>query len=183
MQLRNKKLLTAWAKENNWPLPNSSLIPIFVTIVTRHKLSLISGEIDDTLDRIFLLADRIDEAVTAGNIVAVALFKERLDEEKVKLTSLRRLLDKEGPVKKEPENGITDEMIQRAKDSPIEELLPEELKRGRCRCPVHGGKNPMSFEVKNNRGRCHSCHWEGDTIQLLIDTRSMSFVQAVRYLQ
>ncbi|MDD5527326.1 MAG: CHC2 zinc finger domain-containing protein [Candidatus Omnitrophica bacterium] len=183
MMHQTREKVKQHAEENGYPAPSSTLTPIFVSLVTRHKLSIIMGEIDKMIARLFVLNDALDNAIEENNLVAVVLIKTRLDEEKAKLRSYERLLDKEGPVKKEPENGITDEMIQRAKDSPIEELLPEELKRGRCRCPVHGGKNPMSFEVKNNRGRCHSCHWEGDTIQLLIDTRSMSFVQAVRYLQ
>lgn len=78
---------------------------------------------------------------------------------------------------------ITDDMIARAKDYPIENLLPEEVKRGRCRCPVHNGDNTMSFSVKNNRGKCFSCGWEGDTIKYVMDTQGLTFPDAVKRLQ
>lgn len=80
------------------------------------------------------------------------------------------------------ENGITDEMIQRAKEYPFEDLLPEPLRRGRCKCPVHEGKNSQSFSVKDNKGKCHSCGWYGDTIKFVMDTQGLTFVEAVRKL-
>ena len=169
-------------QENGYPPPSSMLTPVFVGLVTRHKLSLIVGEIDQLIDRLFDLSARLDEAIEENNLVAVVLIKTRLDEEKAKLRAYERLLDKEGPVPREPENGITDEMIARAKEYPFEDLLLTELKRGRCACPIHTGKNQTSFEVRNNRGRCHSCQWEGDTIKFVMDTEGYSFPQAVRKL-
>lgn len=171
------------AKENNYPPPSSMLTPIFVSLVTRHKLSLVMGEIDQLIDRLFVLEASLDAAIEENNLVAVVLIKDRLDEEKKKLAAYERLLDKEGPVSREPENGITDEMIARAKEYPFEDLLPTELKRGRCACPIHTGTNQTSFEVRNNRGRCHSCGWEGDTIKYVMDTEGYLFPQAVRKLQ
>jgi len=171
------------AQENNYPPPSSMLTPIFVSLVTRHKLSLIMAEIDRMIDRLFVLDSSLDAAIKEGNLVAVVLIKDRLDEEKKKLAAYERLLDKEGPVPREPENGITDEMIARAKEYPFEDLLPTPLKHGRCACPIHNGNNSQSFSVKNNRGKCHSCQWEGDTIQYIMDTEGYNFVQAVRRLQ
>ena len=80
-------------------------------------------------------------------------------------------------------NEITDEMKKRAREFPFVDLLPGELKRNRCACPIHGGKNVMSFEVKNNRGKCYSCHWTGDTVQFMMDTQGLSFPDAVKRLQ
>lgn len=78
-------------------------------------------------------------------------------------------------------NGITDDMIERAREYPFEDLLPA-LIRGRCKCPIHEGENTMSFSVKNNQGHCFSCHWHGDTIRFLQDTEGLTFQQAVRRL-
>lgn len=171
------------AKENNYPPPSSMLTPIFVSLVTRHKLSLIMEEIDVVTDRLFFLNARLDEAIEENNLVAVVLIKERLDEEKRKLRAYERLVAKEGPMFKKEIGSITDEMIARAKEFPFEELLPEPLKHGRCKCPIHGGKNSQSFSVKDNMGKCHSCGWFGDTIKYVRDTEGYSFPQAVMRLQ
>lgn len=174
-----------FAKENNYPAPSSMLTPIFVSLVTRHKLSIIMGEIDKMIDRLFVLNDALDDAIEKNNLVAVVMLKDRLDEEKAKLRSYERLVEKESPVRKEPENGITDEMIQRAKEYPMEELLEQygyQVKLHRTRCPIHGGKNPTSFSIKDNRGVCH-CGWHGDTIALLMELEGCSFVETVKRLQ
>lgn len=184
MNYATRQKVKAWAKENGWPTGSpQALVAIYTGLVVRHKLSMIAQEIDETVDRIMLLNDRIRMAIEEGNLVALVLLKERKDEEKAKLAALKRLLERESPMKPKPKEGeITDDMIAKAKDHPMEYLLPEPLKRGRCKCPVHSGKNEMSFSVKNNQGKCWSCHWEGDSIQLLMDLTGKSFPDAVRYL-
>lgn len=187
MNRATRQKLKAWAREEGWPEPSSTLVPIIATLVTANKLALICAEVDQTVDRILLLKGRINDAVAEANLTAVLLLKDRYEEEKKKLASLERLLDREAPVKKEAKEGeITDDMIARARDYPFEELLPEELKRGRCRCPIHSGKNAMSFSVKDNLGKCFSCGWPngkaGDTIQFVMDTMGLTFPDAVRRL-
>ncbi|OPY83262.1 MAG: DNA primase [Syntrophorhabdus sp. PtaU1.Bin153] len=185
MMHQTREKVKQHAEENGYPAPSSTLTPIFASLVTRHKLSIIMGEIDKMIDRLFVLNDALDNAIEENNLVAVVWIKTRLDEEKAKLRSYERLLDKESPVRKKPENGITDEMIQRAKEYPMEELLEQygyQVKLHRTRCPVHGGKNPTSFSIKDNRGVCH-CGWHGDTIALLIELKGCSFVEAVKRLQ
>lgn len=183
MNRTTRSKVVQFARENDYPPPSSSLTPIFVSLVTRHKLSIIMGEVDALIDRLFVLNGRLDEAIEENNLVAVVLIKERLDEEKRKLRAYERLVAKEGLMFKKEIGSITDEMIARAKEFPFEELLPEPLKHGRCKCPIHGGKNSQSFSVKNNRGKCHSCGWYGDTIKYVMDTEGYSFPQAVRRLQ
>ena len=182
MNYITRQKVKEFAKENNYPAPSSTLTPIFVSLVTRHKLSIIMGQIDEMIDRLLVLNARLDEVVEEGNLVAVVLIKDRLNEEKAKLRAYERLLEKESPMPRKETNGITDAMIERAKEYPFEDLLPEPLKLGRCKCPIHGGSNPQSFSVRNNRGRCHSCSWYGDTIKYVMDTEGRSFVEAVRRL-
>jgi hypothetical protein len=183
MNHATRQKVKAWAKENGWPEPSSTLIPIATALITARKLSLICGGIERTVERLMLLRDRINDAVSQGNLMCVLLLKERYEEEKLKLAAFERLLDREAPMKKEAREGeITDAMIQRARDYPFEELLPEQLRRGRCRCPIHQGKNAMSFEVKDNYGKCYSCSWHGDTIKYVMDTQGKSFPEAVRSL-
>ena len=187
MNRETRGKVVQFAKERNYPPPGQIYKVIYAALVVQHKLSLIMREIDQTIDLIMLLNDRIAMSIREGNMTAIVLMKERKDEEKARLARLERLLMRESPMKKEPdENEITDEMILRAKDYPFEDLLPEGLKRGRCRCPIHAGQNTMSFSVKNNRGKCFSCGWphgkSGDTIQFLMDTQGLSFPDAVRRL-
>ena len=183
MNHETRQKVKAWAKEKGWPEPSAALTPIAVSLIVLHKLSAIADEMDETVDRIMLLNDRTEQAIHEGNLTAVLLLKERRQEEMEKLAAYERLLDREAPMKKEAREGeITDVMIQRAREYPFEDLLPEQLRRGRCRCPIHAGKNTMSFSVKDNRGKCWSCQWEGDTIKYVMDTQGKSFPEAVRSL-
>jgi hypothetical protein len=76
---------------------------------------------------------------------------------------------------------ITPDMIGQAKLFPFEQL--HHFDRGRSACPLHGGKNPMSFAiVKGNKARCHSCGWYGDTIKFVQETEGLTFQEAVRRL-
>lgn len=171
-----------YAKENGYPLPGN-ILPLITHLTVRHRCSTIMTDIDGMIDRLIVLNGRLSEAIEENNLVAVVLIKERLDEEKAKLRAYERLVAKEAPMFKRDVDTITDEMIQRAKEYPFEDLLPHPLKRGRCACPVHTGKNNQSFSVKNNRGKCHSCGWFGDTIKYVMDTEGYSFPQAVMRLQ
>jgi hypothetical protein len=76
---------------------------------------------------------------------------------------------------------ITDEMIERAREYPYDQLIT--LNRNRMApCPFHGDKAP-SFSVKNNRGTCFGCHWKGDTIAFVMEKDGVTFADAVRRLQ
>jgi len=183
LNTRTRKTVREYAKENGYPEPSLALQPILSALVVKHKLSIICAEIDEITDRLFLLHDRIDIAIEEGNLTCIVLLRERLEEEKKKLAAMERLLKMEAPMKQKPAEGeITEEMIQRARDYPFENLLTEGLQRGRCRCKIHSGKNPTSFEVKNNYGRCHSCGWHGDALKYFMDTQGISFPEAVRKL-
>lgn len=179
-----REKVALWADEMGWGTPGQMYKAIYTALVVQHKLSLIMREMDEIVDTMFIVQEGLDKAVAEGNFVATILLKERMNEEKTKLKAYERLLAREAPVKKEPKKDeITDDMISRARDYPFESLLPEELKRGRCRCPIHTGTNAMSFEVKNNYGRCYSCGWHGDSIKYVMDTAGKSFPDTVRSLQ
>lgn len=78
------------------------------------------------------------------------------------------------------EGGITDADIQRAKEVPIENFL-KVTGRGNVSCPFHDDKNP-SMSIKNNRFKCFSCQRSGDVIDLYMETRGISFLEAVKEL-
>lgn len=93
-----------------------------------------------------------------------------------------RLIELRRQPKAENSNNITDEHIQKAKDHPIENLLPEEVKRGMTLCPLHNEKSP-SFQVKkNNTFVCYGCNEHGDSIDLYMKLNNVPFLTAVRAL-
>ena len=67
----------------------------------------------------------------------------------------------------------------------LEQILAENgitSKRGRCPCPLHNGKNPTSFRVKNGNFSCFSCQAKGDVITLTQLLYNLDFKQALEYL-
>lgn len=181
MQRETRQKVGDYAQENDLPEPRDPIQSLVTALIISRKLSLICDEIDGIVDRIYFIHDRINDAIEDGNLVAVVMLKDRLEEERAKLRAYERLLEKEGPLDRR-EGEITDEMIRRAKEYPFEDLLPEPLKLGRCKCPVHTGSNQSEFTVKNNYGRCFSCGWHGDTIKYVQDTEGLTFREAVRKL-
>ncbi len=74
---------------------------------------------------------------------------------------------------------ITDEMIARAKESPIEDMYDGQLRRGTGLCPFHEEKTP-SFNIKNNKFNCFGCGEHGDAIDFYMKTNNCNFIQAVK---
>lgn len=79
---------------------------------------------------------------------------------------------------------ITDADIEVAKTYPIIEILGVQSDRRNIKCPSqeHKDKKP-SCEIKNNFAYCHSCGKSWDSIQLLMDLRGFSFIEAVKQLR
>lgn len=77
---------------------------------------------------------------------------------------------------------VTDDMIALAKKVPFNKLIKLEVvgNRAKCLCPFHNEKTP-SFVVygDTNRGHCHGCGKNVDTIQFLVETKKLEFNQAV----
>lgn len=76
-------------------------------------------------------------------------------------------------------NGITDEMIQRAREYPIESFVT--VKRSMALCPFHDDKNP-SMSIRNNHFYCFACNAHGDAIEFVMKRDGLSFVAAIRTL-
>jgi hypothetical protein len=74
---------------------------------------------------------------------------------------------------------ITPEMIERAKDYPLENLI--EVKHGKALCCFHDDHNP-SMGIKNNRYHCFACGAKGDPIDFISKRDGVSFHEAVRWL-
>lgn len=74
---------------------------------------------------------------------------------------------------------ITDEMIERAKNYPIADLI--EVRNRQARCPFHEDKT-ASMHQYGNRLHCFSCNKSWDTIGLVMDRDGLPFRAAIRRL-
>lgn len=88
---------------------------------------------------------------------------------------------KRDPINKERKIKITPELIQKAKEYPIENLL-EINRAGFTRCFAHNDKKPSAY-CKKNFVHCFVCQKSWDTIQILIDRDGRTFRDAVLQLQ
>jgi len=103
------------------------------------------------------------------------------EELKKQFQSTLRLIE----IKEQPTSpsSITPEDIQRAKEYPIENLLPEPPRRNMARCPIHEDKT-ASFQIKkNNTFTCYGCNEFGDAIDLYQKLHNSNFIEAVKALQ
>lgn len=82
-----------------------------------------------------------------------------------------------------PENKseITNNMILKAKDYPIIELLQNNASNDMTNCIAHKDRTP-SMSVKNNRAHCFSCGFKGDTIDVYMKLHRVDFKTAVKNL-
>lgn len=175
--------IKVWVQENGWPTPGRMFQIILVMLICRHRLSLVSELVDECIDRIEFTREGVDRAMSQGNLMALVFLKGRLDDEEKNLAALSAMLGREGPMRKAHDD--TARMIESAREHSFEDLLSSygcRVRLHRTRCPVHEGKNPSSFEVRNNRGRCHSCGWSGDSIDLVMKMDNCTFMEAVRRL-
>lgn len=78
-------------------------------------------------------------------------------------------------------NGITDEMIQRAREYPFEKLV-EIGRGGMVRCPFHGDKSP-SMLIRRGFAYCFGCGRSFNPIDWVMEKEGVDFVEAVRRLQ
>lgn len=90
------------------------------------------------------------------------------------------LVYKGQPNWKPNENIITPDMVERAKDYPIENLI--DTRRGFALCCFHQDKNPSMY-IKNNFAHCFSCGKTADTIDVYRQLYGATFPEAVKALQ
>jgi hypothetical protein len=92
------------------------------------------------------------------------------------------------PVSKRPRSEITQDTIQRAKESPISDHLGtwKFHRRGKTSvglCPFHKERTgSFTIYTKNNRWTCFAGCGSGDSIDLVMKLKNLSFIQAVKFL-
>ena len=82
----------------------------------------------------------------------------------------------------EIKEGITDEMIQRAKEYPISDILGETT-NGKYQCIDHDDHNPsMHYYKQTNSVYCFSCGYSADSIAVYQKVYNVDFKTAVKKL-
>lgn len=76
---------------------------------------------------------------------------------------------------------ITDDMIERAREYPIENLL-EKGNNGRAKCCFHQGED-FNMDIRKNYAHCYVCGESGDSIKIYRQLNGSSFREAVLALQ
>lgn len=84
------------------------------------------------------------------------------------------------PKPKTTEGEVTPQMIERAREFPIEQLI--ESRRMWAKCPFHADNRP-SLYLKKNFYHCFVCEANGDTISLTQHLYNVDFKTAVKMLQ
>ncbi len=77
------------------------------------------------------------------------------------------------------ESGISKQTVDRARDYDITLLIPNE--RFMACCPFHADKT-ASMYLKNNFYHCFGCGAHGDSIDLVMKTKNLTFPEAVTFL-
>jgi hypothetical protein len=106
-----------------------------------------------------------------------ALYMEVITEYKKKIKSLTWRIDQLTSGK---EPSITPDMIDRAKNYPIDRIV--DVVKNKAICPNHEDTTP-SMDTRNNFAYCYVCGYRADTIQLYRDINKASFSEAVKALQ
>lgn len=141
-----------------------------------YLTGLIEDEVFSALDLTVMHRNHLHDGKTIEAILAGGRLMKSIN-------TIKKYVDQIHYQKKALSNehrDITEDMIRRAREYPFDQLIP--LTRNATVCPFHEDHTP-SFYVKNNRGKCYGCGWNGDTIQFLMDKDGLSFQQAVVSLQ
>lgn len=109
-------------------------------------------------------------------------------EEKTKdrLTMLR-LANNRLTYKKNTAQPVTPQMIDTAKEYPIEEIyaahVHHPIVHGMAKCPLHEDRTASFSMKKHNRYKCFGCNAQGSSIDLYMKLNNVDFISAVKALQ
>lgn len=79
-------------------------------------------------------------------------------------------------------NGLTDEMIERAREYPIKALLPNPVKHNMTLCCFHDDRHPSMHINNSNYAYCFSCNKGWNPIDFVMAIRGYDFKESVKYL-
>jgi hypothetical protein len=129
-------------------------------------------------------ADAINDlakSLSGHNSVTRALFLLWMEKHKNEIETLQREIIFLKPSTNVSKSEVTDTMIQKAREYPIETILPNPIRRNVTNCIAHDDTHP-SMGIKNNRVRCFSCGFSGDAISVYMYLNNADFKTAVKEL-
>lgn len=191
-----KEAERTWWETMPRPMPSEllSMFPQAKTYLKERKAELLAERAEREAEtysdyRTFLtLSTRFPHLVDAieGHHVDIPLnlailrmlVQEAPDWGKAELARIDRYLHKPG------KGSITPDDIARAKEHPIGSLVEVIRRDGFVNCPFHGEKTAsLKIYLKENRWWCYgSCNSGGDSIDWLMRSEGVEFVDAVRRL-
>ncbi len=176
----NMKLIRAFKDEIELTDEGPDMRRARITYLEEENRTLMS-EIQRMENRFQTMEDKDYESwliETAKELSGYEKISGKHRSNKITIAHLKGLYDKKKTV-------VTDDMIALAKKVPFNKLIKLEVvgNRAKCLCPFHNEKTP-SFVVygDTNRGHCHGCGKNVDTIQFLVETKKLEFNQAVLML-
>ena len=106
--------------------------------------------------------------------------ESKLEQEKQKLLEAEQSLSE--AMDYHPQDGITPEMIDRARAVPISNFV-KVGRDGKMRCLKHNEKTPsMHIYKRKNNFYCFSCGFHGSVIDIIMEMQGLDFKGAVKYL-
>ena len=86
-----------------------------------------------------------------------------------------------------PDDRITDDDIEQARQVSLESLISQELKPAgknkKCCCMFHEDKTPSFIVFPENRWHCFGCNEGGSVIDFVMKKENLDFIDAVRLLK
>jgi len=141
-----------------------------------RKRYLAGGIFNHEMDFHYWMERDSEDPVNAEMFVVFAI-KEVKKSAKLK-KEIRRL---DRAMLKTGENTITDEMIDQARQFPIDQLI--QFVKGSTVAFCHDDKNPsLTWDKKRNRAKCWPCDKSFDPIAVLMERDGYQFKDAVREL-
>lgn len=187
--LMNEKELMEWRGKKDLPEVRMKIEDFKVEMGRDGvwmKIHALAEQYDDLEDEISFRYLRWKWAAEAEKKEStLALIQKPIEGMELRLESLRRRIAGELKNLFHPDrqkDSITIEMIERARQSPIENMIEVNRKIARCISGSHADLHP-SMSVKGNYCKCFSCGWHGDAISVAILIHGWNFREAVKNLQ
>ncbi len=190
--VREDAKLTEWRKRVDEPR-GKKLIQDHITEMGREgqymKLLNLCDELMDAEEELFWRCKRYEKAKEKKrpytDLAIIAYFiqqsmKELKEIEQKFKNSYTALFGTANEIEARKKNSITPEMIERAKEYPIDSLI--DTRRGFSLCLFHNDTRPSMY-TKNNFAHCFSCGKTADTIDVYREIHGTTFPEAVRALQ
>lgn len=177
--------LEQWLSENKWLTLTDHFLGHRPKPNDLNTFTGLCAEIDLVWDEILHNQDMMEHYIDKCDLQNILYTKHVINTLKTRLNKLSIKFKYKSKVFMEKRTTDISELITRAKEYPMQSILERygcTVRHNRCACPIHQGKNPTSFAIKNNQGICH-CGWHGDSIALYQELFKVDFVTAVKELQ